>query len=104
MSLERIKFGILTVVSLPYNRPHKPTEGVEVWLYSFFNIGYRLGWVVNAIPRPLYPRERDLLYIVWGIGRAPGSVWTGAENLGHTEIRSRTFQTVVILTVVVSTY
>ena len=104
MSLERNTFGILTVVSSPYNRPHKPTEGVEVWLYSFINIGSRLGWVVNAMPRPLYPRERDLLYIVWGIGGAPGSFWTGAEILAPTEIRSRTFQSVVILTVVVSTY
>jgi hypothetical protein len=32
--------------------------GVEVQLYSFFNLGARWGWVVNATPRPLYPRER----------------------------------------------
>jgi hypothetical protein len=31
---------------------------VEVWLYSFFNLGARWGWVVNATLRPLYPRER----------------------------------------------
>jgi hypothetical protein len=24
---------------------------------SFFNLGVRWGWVVNATPRPLYPRE-----------------------------------------------
>ena len=104
MSLERNILGILTVVSSPYKRSHRPTEDVEIWLYSFFNIGSKLGWVFNAMPRPLYPRERDLLYIVWGIGWAPGSVWTGAENLAPTEIRSRTVQSVVILTVVVSTY
>jgi len=104
MSLERNTFGILTVVSSPYNRPHKPTEDVEVWLYSFCNIGSRLGWVVNTMPRPLYPRERELLPIEWGIGWVPGSVWTGAENLAPTQIRSRTVQSVVILTVVVSTY
>jgi hypothetical protein len=35
---------------------HKPPGvGVE---YSFSNLGVRLGWVVNATPRPLYPRER----------------------------------------------
>jgi len=104
MSLERNTFGILTVVSSPYNRPHRPTEDMEVWLYSFFNIGSRLGWVINAVPRPLYPRERDLLYIVWGIVWAPASVCTGEENLAPTQIRSRTFQSVVTLTVVVSTY
>jgi hypothetical protein len=28
-------------------------EGDEVYLYSFFNLGARLGWVVNATLRPL---------------------------------------------------
>jgi hypothetical protein len=32
--------------------------GVEVHLYPFFNLGARWWWVVNATPRPLYPRER----------------------------------------------
>jgi len=32
----------------------------KVYLYSFFNFGARWGGcVVNARPRPLYPRERD---------------------------------------------
>jgi hypothetical protein len=31
---------------------------VEVYLYSFFNLGGKSGCVVNATPRPLYPRER----------------------------------------------
>jgi hypothetical protein len=47
-----------------------------------------MGWVVNASPRPLYPLERDLLPIVHEDGRAPGSVWTGAENLAPTGARS----------------
>jgi hypothetical protein len=32
--------------------------GVEVQLYSFFNLGVRIVWVVNATPRPLYSQER----------------------------------------------
>ena len=32
--------------------------GVEVQLYSFFNLGARWGCVANATTRPLYPRER----------------------------------------------
>jgi len=44
--------------------------------------------VLNATPQPLYPRERDLVPIVQEAGRAPAPVWTGAENLTHTEIRS----------------
>jgi hypothetical protein len=38
------------------------------------------GWVVNSTPRPLYPRERDR--------RLGGPVWTGAEILAPTGIRS----------------
>ena len=47
-----------------------------------------MGWVVNATPRPLYPRERDPVPIVQGTGWALGPVWTGAENLAPTGIRS----------------
>ena len=39
-------------------------------------------------PRPFYPRERDPLPIVQEAGRAPGPVWTGAENLAPTGLRS----------------
>ena len=53
-----------------------------------FNSGARRGSVVNTMPRPLYPRETDPVRIVSEAGWAPGSVWTGAENLAPTGIRS----------------
>jgi len=31
---------------------------------SFFKLGARWGWMVNATPRPLYSRERDPVPIV----------------------------------------
>jgi hypothetical protein len=34
----------------------EPRECVQVYLYSFFNLGDRWGCVVNVTPRPLYPR------------------------------------------------
>jgi hypothetical protein len=37
-----------------------------------------MGWVVNATPQPLYPREEDPVPIVQEAGRVPGPVWTGA--------------------------
>jgi hypothetical protein len=40
-----------------------------------------MGWVVNATPRPLYPRERDLVPTAQEAGWATGPVWTRAENL-----------------------
>ena len=47
-----------------------------------------MGWVVNATSRPLYPWERDPVPIVPVAGLDPGPVWTGAENLAPTGIRS----------------
>ena len=44
-------------------------------------------WVVNAMPQPLYPRERDTESTVLQAGWAPEQVWTGAENLAPTGIR-----------------
>ena len=53
----------------------------------FLNRGARWGWVVYATPRPLYPWERPGTHCV-GSGWAPWPVWTGAENLALTGIRS----------------
>jgi hypothetical protein len=46
-----------------------------------------MGVVVNATPRPLYP-GKDPVPIVQEAGWFPGPVWTGAENLTPTGIRS----------------
>jgi hypothetical protein len=46
-----------------------------------------MGWVVKATPRPFYPRVRPVP-IVQEVGWAPGPVWTGAENLAPTGLRS----------------
>jgi len=40
------------------------------------------------VPRPLYPRERDPVPIELEAGSAPGPLWTGAEKLIPTVIRS----------------
>ena len=44
----------------------------DVYLYSFFKLGARLGWVANATPRPLYPRERPGTHCIGG--------WNGHRN------------------------
>ena len=46
--------------------PRTGHGGVEVYLYSFFNLGARLGWVVSAMPRPLYPQERPGTHCIGG--------------------------------------
>jgi hypothetical protein len=40
--------------------------GAEVQLYSFFNLCAKWGWVVNATPRQLYPRERPGTHCIGG--------------------------------------
>jgi len=38
--------------------------------------------------RPLFTSGKDTVPILQGAGWAPGPVWTGAENLASTGIRS----------------
>jgi len=45
----------------------KAYRGGEVYLYSFFNLGARWGWVVNATTRLLYP-GKDPVPIVYEAG------------------------------------
>jgi hypothetical protein len=44
--------------------------------------------VVNATPQPLYPLARDPVPVVQEAAWAQGPVWTGAENIVSTGIRS----------------
>ena len=63
-------------------------RGASVLL--FFNLGARWGWVVNATPRPLYHRKRDLVPIVrvgWEGGGATGRCGE-KKNLTFTGIRT----------------
>ena len=57
----------------------------------------RRGWVVSSTPRPHFTPGKDPIPIVQEAGWAPGPVWTGAENLVPTGIRSRTVQSVAQL-------
>jgi hypothetical protein len=66
----------------------KAQRGNKGIIYSLFNPAASWRWVVNATPRPLYPRERDRVKIVQEDGWAPGAVWTGGENLAATGFRS----------------
>jgi len=50
--------------------------------------GTRRGWGIRVTPRPLFTPGKDPVSIVQEAGWAPGPVWTGAENLAPTGIRS----------------
>jgi len=63
---------------------HEDREGgAEAYLYSFFNLNAKLGWVVNTTPWSLYTREREPVPIVQETAWDPGPVWTGTGNLAY---------------------
>jgi len=68
--------------------PYGPQGRVEVYLYSFMTNGTRRGWEVSVTPRPLFTPGKNPVPIVQEAEWAPGPVWTGAENLAPTGIRS----------------
>ena len=64
---------------------HRGSRGIAL---LFLDHGTRRGWGVSVTPRPHFTPEKDPAPIVQEAGWAPGPVWTGAENLTHTGIRS----------------
>ena len=81
-------FFVLFALKKRKGHPKTGHEGRQVQLYSSFNLGIRWRWVVKATPRPLYPREKDPIPFVQDAEWATGPVWTDAENLASTGIRS----------------
>ena len=64
---------------------HKESRGITL---PFQDHGTRRGGEVSVTPRPLLILRKDPVPIVQETGWAPGPVWTGAENLASTGIRS----------------
>jgi hypothetical protein len=64
---------------------HRGSRGIAL---LFHDHGTRRGWGVSFTPRPLFTPGKDPVPIVQEAGWAPGTVWTCAENLASTGIRS----------------
>ena len=64
---------------------HRGSRGIAL---HFLDHGTRRGWGVSVTPRPLFTPGRDPVPNVQEGGWALGPVWTGAENLAPTGIRS----------------
>jgi hypothetical protein len=64
---------------------HRGSRGMAV---SLLDHGTRRGWGVSITPRPLFTTGKEPVPILQEAGWAPGPVWTGAENLAPTGIRS----------------
>ena len=64
---------------------HRRSRGIAV---LFLDHGTRRWWEVSSTPRPHFTPGKDPVPVVQEAGWAPGPVWTGAENLASTGIRS----------------
>ena len=64
---------------------HRGSRGIAL---LFHDHGTRRGWVVSVMPRTLFTPGKVPVPIVQEAGWAPRMVWTGAENLAITGIRS----------------
>jgi hypothetical protein len=64
---------------------HRGSRGIAL---LFHDHGSGRGWGVSFMPRPLFIPGKDPVPIVQEAGWSPGPVWTGAENLAPTGIRS----------------
>ena len=64
--------------STPYNRPWRHRGEYRYSCTLLFNVGARWKWVVNATPRPLYPRERPGTHCIGGrVSPRAGLDWSG---------------------------
>ena len=64
---------------------HRGSRGIAL---PFLDHSTRKGWGVSVKPRQLFTPGKDTVPIVQEAGWALGPVWTGAENLAPTGIRS----------------
>jgi len=85
--VKKVKCTLLQALRLCTGRTaHRGSRGIAL---LFLDYGTRRGLEVSVTLRPLFAPRKDPESIVQKAGCIPGSVWTGAENLAPTGIRSR---------------
>ena len=83
---KRVKSTLVQALRLCTGRTaHRGSRGIAL---LFIDHGTRRGWGVNPTPRQLFTPGREPVPIVQEAGWPAGPVWTGAENLAPTGIRS----------------
>ena len=82
----KVKYILVHALRLCTGRTaHRGSRDIAM---PFHDHGTRRGWGVSVTPWPLFTLGKDPVPIVQEAKWGPGSVWTGAENLVPTEIRS----------------
>ena len=83
---KKVKCTVVQTLRLCTGRTaHRGSRDIAL---PFLDNGTRRGWGVSVTPRPLFTYGNDPVPIVQEAGWAPGTVWTGAENLAPTGIQS----------------
>ena len=83
---KKIKCPLVQALSLCTGRTaHRGSRGIVL---LFLGHGTRRGCGVSVTPRPLFTPGKDPVPIVQEAAWTPGPVWTSAENLASTGIRS----------------
>jgi len=62
--------------------------GRKVITLPILDSGIRTGWVVSAMPQPLYLQQRDPVPLALKAGWVLELVWTGPENLTPTGVQT----------------
>ena len=82
----KVKCTLVQALKLCTGRTaHRGSRGIAL---LFHDHGTRTEWGVSVTSRPLFTHGKDPVPIVPEAGWAPGPVWTGAEILASTGIRS----------------
>ena len=82
----KIKCTLVQAMRLCTDRTaYRGNRGIAL---PFHDHGTRRRWGVSVTPRPLFSLGKDPVPIVKEAEWAPGPVWTGAENVAPTGIRS----------------
>jgi hypothetical protein len=85
-AIKSVKCTLVQALRLCTDRTdHRGSRGIALLCHDH---GTRRGWGVSVTPRPLFTPGKDPVPIVQEAEWAPGPVWTGAENLAPTGIRS----------------
>jgi hypothetical protein len=90
--VKKVKCTLMQALGIHTGRTaHRGSRGLALLYHDH---GTRRGWGVSVKPRPLFTPENDQVPIVQEAGWAPRPVWTGADNLAPTRIRSTDVQPV----------
>jgi hypothetical protein len=83
---KKVKVTLVQALRLCTGRTaHRGSRGIALLLHDH---GTKRGWGVSVTPRQLFTTGKDPVPIVQEAGWASRPVWTGAENLAPTGIRS----------------